>query len=198
MKINNLTKHSVYRYMQRIKKDMNYLTQTEEQVSISWKRCPEEFEALKIEITNEIDEDKLEYLGDFKFENHNSCEFFLDEENRIAYLVNNKNLITCYHLTFVSNEENNKAMFKIFMNEINEQKKEKNKLEEKLLSEKDSKRIQIEEIELKIKKLKLEIENLEKEKKNIIEETFYNENQLNLLNEEIKITIYKMLNLWKG
>ena len=56
----------------------------------------------------------------------------------------------------------------------------------------------LKKVELKIKKLKLEIENLEKEKKNIIEETFYNENQLNLLNEEIKITIYKMLNLWKG
>lgn len=197
MKINNLTKHSVYRYMQRIRKDMNYLTQTEEQVSNSWKKCPEEFEALKLEITNEIDEDKLDYLGEFKFENHNTCEFFLDEKNRIAYLVNNKNLITCYHLTFVSNEKNNKAMFKIFMDEINEQRKERNKLEEKLSSEKDSKRIQVEEIELKIKKLKLETEMLEKEKKNIEEQKLSDESKLNLLNEEIRVTIYKMLNLWK-
>ena len=62
--INNITKHAAFRYMQRVKKDNEILT--EAQFNNFVKLNPEKFEEIKKMMFEEIDQLKLDFLGEYK------------------------------------------------------------------------------------------------------------------------------------
>ena len=124
--INNITKHAAFRYMQRVKKDNEILT--EAQFNNFVKLNPEKFEEIKKMMFEEIDQLKLEFLGEYKIRNNEKSNVHLDQEKRIIYIVKDKNLVTCYKLNFVNCEESNEQIFKAFMKDIFINKNKKNNL----------------------------------------------------------------------
>jgi len=139
--INNITKHAAFRYMQRVKKDNEILT--EAQFNNFVKLNPEKFEEIKKMMFEEIDQLKLEFLGEYKIRNNEKSNVHLDpleQEN-----IKNNNSIT--------------------------------------------------EIELKLKKLKQEMNKLEEEKKELLNNVSDKKTELEIIDEEIKLSIQKMLNI---
>lgn len=191
--INNITKHAAFRYMQRVKKDNEILT--EAQFNNFVKLNPEKFEEIKKMMFEEIDQLKLEFLGEYKIRNNEKSNVHLDQEKRIIYIVKDKNLVTCYKLNFVNYEESNEQIFKAFMKDIFINKNKKNNLITTIEQENIKNNNSITEIELKLKKLKQEMNKLEKEKKELLNSVSDKKTDLEIIDEEIKLSIQKMLNI---
>ena len=189
--INNITKHAAFRYMQRVKKDNEILT--EAQFNNFVKLNPEKFEEIKKMMFEEIDQLKLDFLGEYKIRNNEKSNVYLDQEKRIIYIVKDKNLVTCYKLNFVNCEESNEQIFKAFMKDIFINKNKKNNLITTI--ERENIKNTITEIELKLKKLKQEMNKLEEEKKELLNNVSNKKTELEIIDEEIKLSIQKMLNI---
>ena len=184
--INNITKHAAFRYMQRVKKDNEILT--EAQFNNFVKLNPEKFEEIKKMMFEEIDQLKLDFLGEYKIRNNEKSNVHLDQEKRIIYIVKDKNLVTCYKLNFVNCEESNEQIFKAFMKDIFINKNKKNNLITMIEQENIKNNNSITEIELKLKKLK-------QEKKELLNSVSDKKTELEIIDEEIKLSIQKMLNI---
>lgn len=191
--INNITKHAAFRYMQRVKKDNEILT--EAQFNNFVKLNPEKFEEIKKIMFEEIDQLKLDFLGEYKIRNNEKSNVYLDQEKRIIYIVKDKNLVTCYKLNFVNCEESNEQIFKAFMRDIFINKNKKNNLITTIEQENIKNNNSITEIELKLKKLKQEMNKLEEEKKELLNNVSNKKTELEIIDEEIKLSIQKMLNI---
>ena len=193
MEIINITKHSAFRYLQRIKNNLEIITET--QFNNLVKSNPNEFEEIKKEILEKLKEKHIEFLGRYKIRNNEESDIYLDKDNRIIYIGKKENLITCYKLNFIKNEDSNKEIFNAFMKEIDYKKDLKINLETELLNEEIKNNNSIDSINLEIKKLKQEINKLEEEKKEMLNHISFKKVNLEVIVDEIKVTIQKMLSL---
>lgn len=189
----NLTKHGIFRYLQRIKKDERFLT--EEQFNSFSKKNLEEYEKLRTEAEKEIKKENLLFLGNFKIKDNKACDYFLDKEKRAIFLSESGNIITCLTLNYVDDKESDDLIFEGYFKSLNKLIEEIYKIEEEKKEEDFKLDIQIKEIELDIKKFKLLINELEEKKRKINQKLISLSENLNLKKESLKITIEKMIRL---
>lgn len=193
MEIQNVTKHGCFRYFQRIKADIRFLTESSFNDYV--KKNQEEFEDMRNQILEETRNSNLKELGNFSIREHDKSDFLLDTNNRIVYIVKQNSLITCYQLSFLSQEEENEIIFKAFLSSIEKCSKEIEEKETALSNEEEMCNAQLQDLEIRKQKLLLELEEIDNKKNSISNNMDLIKKKIDLNKEEIKNIIYKLLTL---
>lgn len=193
MEIQNVTKHGCFRYFQRIKADIRFLT--ENSFNDYVKKNQEEFEYMRNQILEETRNNSLKELGNFSIKEHDKSDFLLDTNNRIVYIVKQNSLITCYQLNFLVQEEENSIIFNAFLSSIEKCSKEIEEKETALSNEEEMCNAQLQDLEIRKQKLLLELEEIDNKKNSISNNMDLIKKKIDLNKEEIKNIVYKLLTL---
>lgn len=180
MKEINITKHALMRYASRVYKYQIINDRTWD----IWKKANEDkIETLEISLKTEFKES--EYICTAAYDNNKKAEFYINKKLMMTYVVNEKNMLTCYQINFELDETGNRALLNVLLDNLKRAKLAEDNFEDKHFENKDALYKKLAVINVEIAAANSELESL-KGKKNLIEQELKN---IELEYKEIKDVI---------
>ena len=124
MKEINITRHALMRYASRVCK---YQIINDRTFDI-WKKQNED----KIE-----EFQGSEYICTAAYDTHKKAEFFINKNKMMTYVVVGDNMVTCYPINYDLNDEGNRAILEVLLNNLKRARIDEDNFEDKYFKERD-------------------------------------------------------------
>ena len=180
MKEVNITKHAFMRYASRIYK---YQIINDRTFDIWKKQNEDKIEVLEASLKEEFKEAR--YINTAAYEGNKKAEFYINEQLLMTYVVVGDNLVTCYAIDYGLDDEGNRSMLKVLIENLKRAEIEENNFEDKYFERKTEINNSIAVANAEIAELNKKIEKL-KGNKTLLEQELTN---IGLEYEDIKTVI---------
>ena len=169
MKEINITRHALMRYASRVCK---YQIINDRTFDIWKKQNEDKIEGLETDLKTEFQ--GSEYICTAAYDTHKKAEFFTNKNKMMTYVVVGDNLVTCYAIDYGLDDEGNRSMLKVLLENLKRAEIEENNFEDKYFERKTEinnsiavANAEIAELNKKIEKIKGNKALLEQELTNI-------------------------------
>ncbi len=180
MKNKNITNHALMRYASRVFRGHIINERTWEQ----WKKNHRD-ELPEVERKLKEDMQKAEYIATGAYEGNRKADFYINEEAMMTFIVNEDNLVTCYHIDFGLDEVGNKEMLQVLLDNIERSELAEANFEENTREKKEKIIVRLNIATAEIKELNAKLERA-REEKNIADQEL---KKLDLQHKELLATI---------
>ena len=169
MKEINITRHALMRYASRVYK---YQIINDRTFDIWKKQNEDKVEGLETSLKAEFQ--GIEYICTAAYDTHKKAEFYINRDKIMTYVVVGDNLVTCYAIDYGLDDEGNRSMLKVLLENLKRAEIEENNFEDKYFERKAEinnsiaiANAEITELNKKIEKIKGNKALLEQELTNI-------------------------------
>lgn len=169
MKEINITRHALMRYASRVYK---YQIINDRTFDIWKKQNEDKVEGLETSLKAEFQ--GIEYICTAAYDTHKKAEFYINRDKMMTYVVVGDNLVTCYAIDYGLDDEGNRSMLKVLLENLKRAEIEENNFEDKYFERKAEinnsiaiANAEITELNKKIEKIKGNKALLEQELTNI-------------------------------
>jgi hypothetical protein len=176
MKEINITKHALMRYASRVYK---YQIINDRTFDIWKKQNEDKIERLETDLKIELG--RLEYICTASYDTHKKAEFYINKDKMMTYVVVGENLVTCYAIDYELDNEGNKSILEVLLNNLKRAKIDEDNFEDKYFKERD-------DLNRELELLKAETELLNSKLKTLREKQVKIEaRQKEILGEQVEI-----------
>lgn len=166
----NVTRHAIMRYAARV-----YSGQIITERTFDIWRNNNEDKVVEIEKLIKEEYADSEYITTASYDKHRKAEFYVNEEKMMTYIVADNNIVTCYKIDFELDERGNKEIYMGFKNALKRALEEEENWDvtsgAKIALSKNEiklKNSEIEELEIRLNRLRAEKKMLEAEQEHML------------------------------
>ena len=132
MKEINITKHALMRYASRVHK-ANIVSDRTWDI---WKKANEDkIERLETDLKDEFQ--GTEYICTAAYDAHKKAEFYINKDKMMTYVIVGDNIVTCYPINYDLNDEGNRAILEVLLNNLKRARIDEDNFEDKYFKERD-------------------------------------------------------------
>lgn len=132
MKEINITKHALMRYASRVHK-ANIVSDRTWDI---WKKANEDkIERLETDLKDEFQ--GTEYICTAAYDAHKKAEFYINKDKMMTYVIVGDNMVTCYPINYDLNDEGNRAILEVLLNNLKRARIDEDSFEDKYFKERD-------------------------------------------------------------
>ena len=132
MKEINITRHALMRYASRVCK---YQIINDRTFDIWKKQNEDKIEGLETDLKTEFQ--GSEYICTAAYDTHKKAEFFINKNKMMTYVVVGDNMVTCYPINYDLNDEGNRAILEVLLNNLKRARIDEDNFEDKYFKERD-------------------------------------------------------------